>query len=181
MREPFYIYVAGPLSDYPAQYLANVSRMTLESRLLAEAGYVPINPAADLLEGLLGVSAWPLERYQERSMDLMRLLEHVNGCVYVTSTAHADGRESTGVAGEVAEAKRLGIPVFYSRLQLDSWRRSLEGGHVDQCAGCGKVIEGKVEYTDAGGDGWEKPYHEDCWRALPGNPTREQDAAEAAS
>jgi len=122
MREPFYIYVAGPLSDYPAQYLANVSRMTLESRLLAEAGYVPINPAADLLEGLLGVSAWPLERYQQRSMDLMRLLQHVNGCVFVTSTVHADGRESAGVTAEIEEARRLGIPVCYSALQVDACR-----------------------------------------------------------
>jgi hypothetical protein len=52
MSDPMYVYVAGPLSDLPPQYLANVARMTQVSRSLAEAGYITINPAADMLEGL---------------------------------------------------------------------------------------------------------------------------------
>lgn len=114
----FYVYVAGPLSDIPPQYLANVARLSLESRCLAEQGYVTINPAADMLEGLVGLSAWPLGLYQERSIALLRLLQHVDGALYVVTASHADGRPSAGVQAEVDEARALRIPVAFSRQQL---------------------------------------------------------------
>ena len=122
--EPAYVYVAGPLSDLPPQYLANVAQLSLTSRHLVNLGYVSINPAGDLIEGLMGLTAWPVEVYQKRSMDLLRLLVGRRGCLYVTSRIHADGRESAGVAAEIAEAKRLGIPVFESQAALDEWRAS---------------------------------------------------------
>ena len=59
--ELFLVYIAGPLSDMPPQYLANVSRMSDMSRLLTERGFTTINPAADMLEGLMGAKPWPLE------------------------------------------------------------------------------------------------------------------------
>ena len=126
-RDPFYVYVAGPLSDDPPQYLANVAVLTRASRELTEAGYTTINPAADLLEGLMSPKAWPLSTYQERSTDLMRLLVGRPGCVYVVLTAHADSRTSAGVAAEIAEANRIGIPVCYSRSAIRTLKERFEG------------------------------------------------------
>lgn len=118
----FYVYVAGPLSDMPAQYLANVAAMSQVSRELTGAGYVTINPAADMLEGLMSPTPWPLSLFQSRSLAIMRLLANVPGAVYVTAARHADGRESGGVMVEIEEARRLRIPVAFSRLELDHLR-----------------------------------------------------------
>jgi len=116
---PFVIYIAGPLSDMPAQYLANVSRMASEARWCMEQGWVPINPAADLIEGLMSGEALPLEAYQRRSLELLRLAalaEH--RAIYVTELNHADGRESIGVRAEIDEAVRLDVPIAFSRSKL---------------------------------------------------------------
>ena len=121
-----YVYVAGPLSDMPAQYLANVSNMSRVCRELAEDGYTPINPAGDMLEGLMSGEAWPLSLYQGRSMNLLRLLAgRDDACLYVFNDTHADGRTSGGVAGEVDEAERLSIPTFITRYAMDRWRAGL--------------------------------------------------------
>ena len=122
MSDPMYVYVAGPLSDLPPQYLANVARMTKMSRSLAEAGYITINPAADMLEGLMSPAPWPLSLYQSRSMGLLRLLEGRRGALYVVSDRHADGRFSAGVTAEIAEAKRRHIPIVWTRKDLDELR-----------------------------------------------------------
>ena len=124
MTEDAYVYVAGPLSDSPPEYLANVARMSRAARRLARLGFVPINPAADLVEGLVDQWVLSVEDYQARSMSLLRLLAGRRGCLYVTGRVHDDGRESAGVAAEIAEAKRLGIPVVESQAALDEWRDS---------------------------------------------------------
>ena len=121
-----YVYVAGPLSDMPAQYLANVSNMCRASRELMEAGYVTINPAADLLDGIMSDRPLTIQQYQERSMWLLRLLAPpVHGALYVVNSMHADGRTSGGVRAEIREAERLRIPVFYSGGPLKRWRAGL--------------------------------------------------------
>ena len=122
MSDPMYVYVAGPLSDLPPQYLANVARMTQVSRSLAESGYITINPAADMLEGLMSPAPWPLSLYHSRSMGLLRLLEGRRGALYVVSVRHADGTISGGVTAEIAEAFRLRIPVVWTREELDELR-----------------------------------------------------------
>lgn len=126
MTEDAYVYVAGPLSDPPPEYLVNVARMSRAARRMARLGFVPINPAADLVEGLVDHYHWPLsvEDYQARSMSLLRLLAGRRGCLYVTSRVHDDGRESAGVAAEISEARRLGIPVFESEVDLLRWGHS---------------------------------------------------------
>jgi len=60
---PFYVYVSGPLSDFPPQYLANVAAMTKMSRSLMELGLCPLNPAADLLEAIVNAAPLSLEAY----------------------------------------------------------------------------------------------------------------------
>jgi hypothetical protein len=123
MSEPFYVYVAGPLSDYPAQYLANVRMMSLVSRKLIDAGYTTINPAGDMLDGLMSTTPLTIEQYQQRSMDLLRLLKgQPRAALYVLSGIHADGRLSRGVAAEVEQADVWGIPIARTVDELDALR-----------------------------------------------------------
>lgn len=121
----FYVYVAGRLSGDPGEYLANVAALALVSRRLLEAGYCPVNPAADALEGLASLEALPVVCYQRRSLELLRLLAPAvpAAALLVTSTHHRDGRISGGVAGEIAEAERLGIPIVHDIEALNELRR----------------------------------------------------------
>ena len=114
MRLPLYVYVAGPLSGSPGEYLANVAAMSSYCRMLMDAGSCPINPAGDILEGLARETPMPTAQYQLRSMHLLRLLEgRSDAALHVLGWHHRDGIVSAGVAAEVAEAERLGIPVVY--------------------------------------------------------------------
>ena len=125
MSDSFYVYLAAPLTDLPAQYLANVALMSRMSRDLMRAGYIPINPAADMLEGLMSDEALTIDLYQSRSMALLELLR---GCrraaLFVIRLQHADGRPSTGVRDEIANAQAWGIPVVSSRPELDRLREA---------------------------------------------------------
>ena len=127
MSEPFYVYLAAPLTDLPAQYLANVATMSRMSRDLMRAGYIPINPAADMLEGLMSDEALTIDLYQSRSMALLELLR---GCrraaLFVIRLQHADGRPSTGVRDEIANAQAWGIPVVTTRPELARLREATE-------------------------------------------------------
>lgn len=112
--KPLYVYVAGPLSGSPGEYLANVSAMTKYARQLIEEGSCPINPAADLLEGLISGRPMPTAQYQLRSMHLLRLLEgRTDAALHVLAMLHRDGTPSAGVLAEVDEAERLGIPIHH--------------------------------------------------------------------
>ena len=124
---PFYVYVAGRLSGDPGEYLANVARLSLLSRCLMQAGYCPVNPAGDLLEGLMDSDPLPVSAYQKRSRDLLRLLAPAaaagRACILVDTTEHRNGRLSTGVNTERAEAQRLGIPEARTIADVHELRR----------------------------------------------------------
>lgn len=111
---PFYVYLAGPMSGYPSEYLANCAALSARSRELIDLELCPINPAGDLLEGI--ISAVPLAgaAYKRRSMELLRLLEGRPAAVLVLALRHRNGSVSSGVADELREAERLGIPVVYT-------------------------------------------------------------------
>jgi len=113
-----YVYVAGPLSDMPPAYLANVAAMTAMSRKLIELEFCPVNPAADALEGLMSAAPLTLKQYQRRSMDLLRLLAGKPAAVFVVATLHRNGSVSAGVQAEIVAAKNLGIPVVHSLGEL---------------------------------------------------------------
>lgn len=113
MSKPFYVYVAGPITGWPAAYLANVARMSAYSRQFMDLGLCPINPAGDLLEGLASQAPLSDAAYKRRSMDLLRLLEGRPAALFVIATQHRSGIISSGVTAEIAEAKRLHIPVVY--------------------------------------------------------------------
>lgn len=118
-ESPFYIYIAGPLSDFPAQYLSHASRMSRESRWCMEQGWTPFNPAADLIEGLMSVKPMPDLMYQKRSMDMLRLIARAERrALYVVGDRHYNGALSHGVFKEMIEAKHLGIPICRSRDEL---------------------------------------------------------------
>jgi hypothetical protein len=120
VSEPFYVYIAGPLSDFPAQYLANVAAISRLSRELMEDGYCPINPAGDALEGLMSDVPLTILQYHVRSMHLLRLLKgHKRAALFVISDRHADGRESSGVAAEIESAEAWEISVVWTRARLD--------------------------------------------------------------
>jgi hypothetical protein len=108
-----YVYIAGRLSGDPPSYLANVHEFCATARTLIDLGYCPINPAADMLEGIMSGVVMGTDVYQQRSLDLLRLLPGQDACVLVIAAYHLDGRPSLGTAREVAEAARLGIPVYY--------------------------------------------------------------------
>lgn len=124
MSEPFYVYLAAPLSDMPAQYLANVALMSRRSRELMVAGFIPINPACDMLEGLMSDEALPLDLYHSRSMALLKLLQgRKRAALFVIRTQHQDGRLSNGVKDEIDNALDWGIPVVATMAELMCMRR----------------------------------------------------------
>ena len=110
---PFYVYLAGPMSSYPADYLASCARMSTYSRQLMDLEICTINPAGDLLEGLASQIPLTDAQYKRRSLDLLRLLEGKPAAVFVIALKNRSGTISSGVADEIAEATRLGIPVVY--------------------------------------------------------------------
>ena len=113
---PLYVYVCAPMTGMPGEYLANCNQMSLLSRQLIDLELCPINPAGDLLEGI--VSSTPLSdaAYKRRSMELLQLLGLLpkgQAAVYVVATKHRNGSVSAGVSAEIVEAMSLKIPVVY--------------------------------------------------------------------
>jgi len=124
----FYVYVANRLSGHPGEYLANLHEMCKVSRLLMDSGYVPLNPGGDMLDGLMSGDVLPVEHYQRRSLDLLRLLGTVVSCggraaMYVHRAHHRDGTPSGGVHDEIRECERMGVPVVWSVEELAGLRR----------------------------------------------------------
>jgi len=112
MKKVNYVYVAGPLSGPPDQYLAAARHMTAYCVYLISNGICPINPAGDLLEGLVASKPISGTEFKERSLDLLRLLTGRNDAeVHVLGVERWDGSVSSGVVAEIEEAERLEIPV----------------------------------------------------------------------
>jgi hypothetical protein len=118
----FYVYVANRLSGDPGQYLANLREMSAMSRALMEAGFVPLTPGGDFLEGLVSPEPMPVSAYQRRALDLLRLLAGRRAALLVVNAAHRNGRRSEGVHVEISTAMELGIPVAYSIEELAQLR-----------------------------------------------------------
>ncbi len=128
--EPFFVYVAGRLSGDPGEYLANVCELSSVSRELVEARFCPINPAGDLLEGLMRPEALSVRTYQARSRDLLKLCAFAiragaGAAIFVVSDTHRDGRPSGGVRREIELSHELGIPIVRSWSGLYALRASL--------------------------------------------------------
>jgi len=125
--DAFYVYIAGPMSGYPSEYLANCARMSAVSRQFMDLGMCPINAAGDMLEGLASPVPLTDEVFKRRSMDLLRLLALQDAAVFVIATLHRNGSVSGGVLAECAEADKLGIPVVHSLGELLTLRGGADG------------------------------------------------------
>lgn len=122
---PFYVYIAGPLSGDPGEYLANVAALSRVSRRLMAAGFCPVNPASDLVDGLASPEPLPVLCYQRRGLELLRLLAPFvpAAALLITGEFRRDGRRSSGVAREISEAATLGIPMVRDEAALYELRR----------------------------------------------------------
>jgi len=123
---PVYVYVAGPLTGDPGDYLASVAAMAQTCRALWRPSVVPVCPADDLVLGLASAEPLRVADYQERSLALLRLVARAERrCLYVTGEHHRDGRPSRGVAAEIQLAMALGVPVVRT---VDEVLRIARGG-----------------------------------------------------
>ncbi len=125
-----YVYVANRMSGDPAQYLCNVGEMARISAALILRGFCPFNPAGDFLDGIMLEEPIPVELYHERSMHLLRLfaLAKPHAVMLVLHANHRNGERSVGVAGEIEEARKLGIPIVWSVEELCGLRGSEPNG-----------------------------------------------------
>ena len=106
------VFIAGALSSKdstdrtPSQvvvdYIYNIHRMCGVASSVRFAGYAPFIPGADILAGIVS-GLWNESDYRDTSMEFLKVCD----CVLVIS-------DSWGVQQEVKEAKRLGIPIYYS-------------------------------------------------------------------
>ena len=101
------VYIAGPLSGGEMRYISNVARMLKVWKLLLESGYAAICPCADMLAGMVCPDhPFDVMAFKRQSMEYLRRCD----VVYV----YEPDSISPGVADEIDEAHRLGIPVAYS-------------------------------------------------------------------
>lgn len=108
------VYVAGPFrGPTPWDVAQNVMRAKALGLEVARAGFMPLIPHAntDLFDGQLTDQFWI-----DGTLALMRRCDAV---------VLVEGWErSNGTLGEIAEAKRLGIPVCHSVDELLDWARN---------------------------------------------------------
>jgi len=104
------VYIAGPLSDMPADYLANCACMIAAWREVNALGHAGYCPATDMMLGASHDLPYTIEQYQAWSMAWLEAAD----VVLVIASTHRDGRPSKGVLTEVERAADLGIPVVFS-------------------------------------------------------------------
>lgn len=105
------IYVAGPYrADCALKTSRNVSRAEYLAKqvTLSRPDWFPVIPHknTELWDYDAGLKNVPADYYLSGTLEIMRRCD----AVLVT----ADYRRSVGTIAEIAEAERLGIPVYYS-------------------------------------------------------------------
>lgn len=111
------VYVAGPYrARLPWEVETNIHKAWRLGVGVARLGAMPVIPHANTahMDGLQSDDFW-----LEATLALMRRCDGV----IVTS----DWERSFGARGEVEEAIRLGIPVFYGLSTLECWLREQTG------------------------------------------------------
>lgn len=105
------VYVAGPYrGKTPWQVELNIFAARLNGAMAAKAGLMPLIPQANTahFDGVQDDKFW-----LDGTLELMRRCDAV-------LVVPNDG-SSKGTNGEIEEARRLGIPVFYSVQELAEW------------------------------------------------------------
>lgn len=121
-KHPLVVYIAHPMSGYPAEYLHNCGRMLYEWSEVNSMGFVGVCPATDMLLGLaiatMGQNAPTVDDYRRWSMAILERCD----VLYVSGTHHEDGRPSDGVTAEIARAEWLNMPIVWSIEELAAMR-----------------------------------------------------------
>jgi len=107
------VYVAGAISPYPSEhpvegYWENIRRGIQESLIVAEAGFYPYCPFLDFLFYLMQPNGIKVTEKLLKRLDYPWL--ESSDAVLVLSKY----RKSEGTKAEIARARELAIPVFYS-------------------------------------------------------------------
>jgi len=111
------IYVAGPYrARLPSEVEINIHNAWRLGVEVAKLGAMPVIPHANSahMDGLQSDDFW-----LEATLELMRR------CDAVILTPNWE--RSFGARGEVDEAKRCGIPIFYGLATLECWLREQKG------------------------------------------------------
>jgi len=105
------VYIAGPFRGLTAWDVAcNVHRAEELAFAVAKAGAMPLCPHANTrdFDGTLTDKFWI-----DGTLELLRRCDAV---IVVPGW-----EESTGTRGEIEEAKRIGLSVFYDQCELRAW------------------------------------------------------------
>lgn len=113
------VYVAGAYSaDNVLDVLGNMGRGNYLAYRVFRAGFAPFVPWHDadfaMMAGMQGAKV-TVQDFYEYSLEWLRVSEAV-----IVEPVNAE--QSKGTQAEIAEAKRLGIPVFWSVADLIEWR-----------------------------------------------------------
>jgi hypothetical protein len=95
------VYVAGPLNADACGYITHLHKMFDVALQIHRMGHAPLVPGADFLMGFFA-GDFKYADYMESNMAWLRVAD----CVFVIA-------QSPGVKKEIAEAEKLGIPVYY--------------------------------------------------------------------
>jgi nucleoside 2-deoxyribosyltransferase len=117
------VYVAGAYSaDNVLGVLSNMGRGNHLAYRVFKAGFAPFVPWHDadfaMMAAIFGNEV-TVQEFYEYSMEWLRASEAV-------LVQPIGAEQSKGTQAELAEAKRLGIPVFWSLDELMRWRTSRE-------------------------------------------------------
>lgn len=107
------VYIAGALSaPLPGLIQRNIAAAEAAGIEVAKLGAMPVVPHS-MTANL--ASAQPEPFWLEGTRELLRRCD----AIYVFNARHL--QESAGTRGEVAEAQRLGLPVFHNFDELAAW------------------------------------------------------------
>ena len=110
------VYVAGRLNDPAIEYLRNVHRMMLLAERTRLEGFAVYVPALDLLMGIM-FGTYEYRDYFGYNEPWLAVSEAV-----IVQPVGAN--TSKGTQEEIASAKTLGIPVFYTEDALLTWAKN---------------------------------------------------------
>lgn len=99
------VYVAGKLNDMTSGYIKNCHDMIMHADAIRRLGFSVFVPCLDLLSGLVA-GDYDYKDYFENNMPWLECCDYLYVCPgYETSE---------GTKREIARAKELGKPVFFS-------------------------------------------------------------------
>ena len=129
------IYIAGPISK--GDLASNIQRASDTFEVLALAGFAPVCPHWSCFSGPVKVTQTGGAVYAVAGAQPNRLTHADWLAVHLEYVRRSDAvlrlaGESTGADMEVAEAQRVGMPVFHSVESLQAWAAGLNREWVER-------------------------------------------------